>query len=336
VVYLVGQDDEKPAFVYDEWLRIDGPVSCRFLSYLVYHYEKDSRWIMQVDDDSCTDIDRTLEIIDSFYESRDPVVLMGSYVYVIHDRLHLSYNMDDCLQEALKRLDIENMFLGTSNINEFEIIPRFKHSWEQSMVSSGAAERIKESKKTREFLDLCLEVKPQYGDQVPYVAAKIAKVPVDECFIFCPLPIASEYTAINKKGRYTHIHHVLNFWDEFNNFKNALQNGIQFENKKEAEKALHNDKIPDTFWRVVRPGHGRVLKLKASGLIGGNREHEEFSWRQAEDELFMFDEMGEKTYSLKKVSKDTFEGSFLKGQSQCVLKKMDIISLIGMPELAKD
>jgi len=330
IVYLVDENDDKPDFINDDWIKIQGPISCRFLSYLINHYEKDSRWIMQVDDDSCTDVERTLEVINSFYESSDPVLLMGSYVYIIHDKFHLSYNMDDCLQEAIKKLNIKNMFLGTSNINEFEMIPRFKHSWEQSMISSGAANKIQKSTTVKEFLDLCLESKPQYTDQVPYVAAKIAKIPIDECFIFCPFPIASEYTAINKNGRYTHIHHVLSFWDELENFKSILKNKIQFENKIEAKNALLNNKLSGTFWHM---NNQKILKFENSGLIGYNKTQDEFAWKQIENELIIFAESEKKTYIFKRINKDTFEGVNLKTQTICILKKIDIISLIGIPEI---
>lgn len=331
IVYLV-ENDEKPNFIKDTWEKIKGPVSCRFLSYLINHYEEDSRWILQVDDDSCTDIERTLEIIDSFYDNDDPVILMGSYVYIINNKFHLSYNMNECLQEALKKLNIKNMFLGTSNINEFEMMPRFKHSWEQSMISSSAAIKIKKSIKTKDFLDLCLELKPQYTDQVPYVAAKLAKIPTDECFIFCPFPMASEYTAINKNGRYTHIHHVLNFWDELENFKNILKNGIQFENKTDAKNALSNNKLPGTFWRAG----DKILKFEASGLIGGDKGHDRFAWKQIENELIFFTESGKITCILKRINKDTFKGMCLQTQNTCILKKIDIISLIGMQELKNE
>ena len=62
-VYLA-EDEPRPSFLNknDVWYNcLDVPMSMRFLKY-IKDCENDSTWVMQVDDDSSTDIDSTFKI----------------------------------------------------------------------------------------------------------------------------------------------------------------------------------------------------------------------------------------------------------------------------------
>ena len=328
-VYLSGEFDVKPCFISEEWKNIKSPLSSRFLSYLK-NEDIQSRWILQVDDDSCTDIDRTLDIIDKFYDWQDPVVITGSSIFFINGKPHGAFYMEDSLQKIAAEMNLQDLFLGTNNLNNFEIIPRFKHAWEQSMLSFSAVNKIKKSEKINDFLNLCETYHPQYTDQVPYFAAKLCKIPIDECFIFCPLPVAEEYTAINKTGRYTHIHHVLDYWEEIDNLKHIIKNKITFKDKFDSSKALKNNSLVKSVWLLEVDGVvlGK-LKLGENGLVECYKNPNEYKWEYRQDICF-FNKKEQMTSSLKKINETTYQGKSLITSSVLTLKKIDIINLIGM------
>jgi hypothetical protein len=335
VVYLAGEAEPKPNFIQEEWHNIKGPLSCRFLSHIKTAPIEESRWILQVDDDSCTDLDKTLEIIDRFYDYQDPIILTGSCVYFIHGKTHGSFYMEDNLQKIAIKMGLKELFLGTKNLNHFDMIPRFKHAWEQSMLSFKAVEKIRNSCSVNEFLELCTQYEPQYTDQVPYFAAKLAKVPIDECFIFCPLPIAEEYTAINKNGRYTHIHHVLEYWDELENFKEIIRQKVVFDNKKSASDALRSRSLVNTVWSFrtneIKLG---LIRLGKNGIVEVYKNPNEVKWKLNADRLSFYDKDGQITSELKKIDDTTYKGQSLRTSDSLILKKIDIVSLVGMGGLA--
>lgn len=340
IVYLVDENDDKPGIVNDDWKKTNGPISCRFISYLLSNKDE-SRWFLQVDDDSCTDIDKTIELIDYFYDYQDPVMIHGSCLYFINGKTHATLHMDENLQKIIKEdMDISNMFLGTDDINEFELMPRFKHSWEHSLVSSAGVHKLKSCRKifdllnfsAKRFIDQAKTGKQGIADQIPYVAAKLAKIPIDENFIFCPLPIASEYTAINKRGRYTHIHHVLELWDELDNFKKIIKNKQIFENKASAALALENNSILHTFWyfKVENKVHG-IIRFGKLGIVENFKNDKLIYWKIENNDLIFMDSDKRVSLVLNKFDHFTYVGSFLNNRIE--INKMDIISLIGTPEI---
>jgi len=255
IIYLVDSDD-RPDFIEGDWINYGRFYSTRFLKYLE-ETKDESRWFMQVDDDSCTDLDNTIDLLDHSYDYKDPVVVTGSFCYVLDvpryvdqtqsSRPCFSNNIDSKMQQVLKEMKIENLFLETDDLNQYETMPYVCRGWEQSVFSLKALDRIKNYNRLQEYVSKCVEIKPDFGDQVPFVLAKIAKIPISQCFFLSPAPSASEYTAINKNGRFSHIHHVCESWDQLDYFKDIIENNIIFNSSEDVDKFL-DKKIENTEW----------------------------------------------------------------------------------------
>jgi hypothetical protein len=198
VSFLVA-DDSKPDFISDEfgWHNFpDIPVSLRFIAYLKTCWEP-SLWTMQVDDDSSTDIDKTIELLHQFYDAHDSMILMGGR----------NTDLELGLQFVVKEMG-ENNILFNKNINDFKDIPYFIHAWEPSILSIKAVYKILKYTKFNQFFDLALQYNPIFTDQSIYLLSKLAKIPIVECLFLCPYDRPDEYSAFCLDGRYSHIHYV--------------------------------------------------------------------------------------------------------------------------------
>jgi len=333
-VFLADINDEKPEFVLDDWEAMDCPLSCRFANYLCSS-KIDSKWLLQVADDSCTDLDRTLDVINGLYDHQDPVIIAGSSIYLIgsgENRTHMSVFMEDNIKEVLHEMGVKHLFPGVEDPNKFDLMPHFRHSWESSMISSAGARKISMCESAREFLRCCHSKPPFYGDQVPYVAAKLSKVPVSECSIFCPFPIAARYTGINRNGIYTHIHHVVDYWDELDNFKKILASGAIFDNEKEAGESLRNSSIDDGHWYLTELKNGQkvildIMKTKSDGSVEfQNRNNAR--WLQNGSSIFLGENDGGWGVEFAKIGEGLYESNH--SESNYFMERMDVISLIGL------
>lgn len=265
-VFLV-EDESRPDFLHKEhiWYNCPGlPMSMRWAKYLKDEHV-DSKWIMQVDDDSSTDIDKTVEILNQYYDHQDSMLLMGGR----------NTDLELGQQNILKSMKIENIFFESNDISKFEGIPYFVHAWEPSIISYSGMHKMKKWDRLNEYFSLCKNIRPTFGDQTPYVIAKLSKIPIVEASFLCPFNWANMYSAINKQGRYSHIHYVTDKWNFFTNFKIAMKNNLTFENEKETKKYLSNhiksNAILDKNIRSIRDEQKHILdkdvKLKLTNKI---------------------------------------------------------------------
>ena len=200
IVFLV-EDEQKPSFINDDFIWYNcpnTPLGLRIINY-IKNLKLETKWIMQVDDDSSTDLDKTLELLNQFYDCEDSMVLMGGR----------NTDLEMGLQFVLRKMKINNFFFDSADVTKFNYVPYFIHAWEPSIFSQKAIKKIKEWDKLEEFEDLCHFYKPVFSDQAPYVLAKIIKIPIVECLFLSPFNSYDEYSAINANGRFSHIHYVL-------------------------------------------------------------------------------------------------------------------------------
>jgi hypothetical protein len=209
------EDESRPDFVDKNfgWYNYPNtPVSLRFIYYLLNHWEE-SVWTMQVDDDSSTDIDKTIELLNQFYDYDDSMILMGGR------NTDLEYG----LQQLIIEMGEPNILFGEKDINIFNDIPYFVHAWEPSILSFKAVNKIIEYNKKDLFLQLALKYQPVFTDQSIYLLAKLAKIPIVEATFLCPYDRPSEYSAINPNGRYSHIHYVKEELSSYNEIVNSME-----------------------------------------------------------------------------------------------------------------
>lgn len=249
IVYLVDSDDRPDYIDEDCWFNCYGGVghsfTCRFVEYLKNTYDE-AKWFMQVDDDSCTDLDKTIELLNYSYDYEDPVVLTGSFLFQLNlpryaDRTIdtspcFTNNLDQKLQKILLDMNTENLFVGTDDLNKYEVMPYVARGWEQSVFSCGALNKIKKYDRLQEYVLNCAKIDPEFSDQVPFVLAKLAKIPISQCFFITPTPSVEEYTAINKNGRFSHVHHICETWDQMKIFENIVEEKRVFESARDIEE----------------------------------------------------------------------------------------------------
>ena len=214
ITFLV-EDEARPNYVTEEfdWVNVPNtPRSLRFLYYLKFNWMP-SEWTMQVDDDSSTDIDKTIELLNQFYDSHDSMILMGGR----------KTDIEPSLQTIVREMGEPNILFDNPDINNFSDNPYFLHAWEASILSSKGVQKILSYSKFEEFFSLALKYNLYHTDHGIYMLAKMAKVPIVEASFLCPNDRYFEYSVINPNGRYSHIHYVLNHLDSFREVTNALK-----------------------------------------------------------------------------------------------------------------
>lgn len=297
-VFLV-DDEPRPNFLDDRfhWYNCPGmSFSCRFLKY-IKDAESDAEWVMQVDDDSSTDIDKTIEFLRDFYTSEDAMILMGGR----------NTDLELGQQNILRAMGSDNIFFGSNDISKFDTTPYFVHAWEPSILSCTAIDRIKAWSDLGRFYDLCVARKPTFSDQVPYVAAKLAKVPIVEGLFMSPFAKAHEYSAINPKGRFSHIHYITEKWPEYARFKSkmikAKSGGVL---AREEENLWEFSATDDGKYR-----HIGVIRLNPNGTVGIYENNNERYWVTKDDKMVLMDINKNPTSELKMISEKEYRGKFL-------------------------
>jgi hypothetical protein len=299
IVFLV-EDEPKPDFLDESfgWYNCPGiPLSCRLLKF-IKDEPVDSRWTMQVDDDSSTDIDKTMELLDQYYDSGDCVLLMGGR----NTDLELSQ------QNIMRIMNVKNFFFGTKDINKFDTTPYFIHAWEPSIFSAPAVERIKRWERIEEFYGHCARYRPIFGDQVPYVAAKMSKVPIVECLFMSPFCKSEEYSAVVPNGRFSHIHYVTEKWSGYELFKRRM-----LESKGKHPPPPESQKEFWDFWREengVR-SHIGVMTFEDDKTVGLYQNKNETYWDAADNKFMLMDEKNKPTTVMKRVSDGEYAGAFI-------------------------
>lgn len=301
IVFLV-EDENRPEFLPEDhaWCNFPNtPLSLRFMRYLK-EFQDDSDWIMQVDDDSSTDLDATFELLNKFYDHRDSMMLMGGR----------NTDLEMTQQKILKIMGADDFFFGSANISKFDTHPYFVHAWEPTIVSSRAAGVIRSWSRLDEYVGLCMKYRPTFGDQTPYVAAKLARIPVVECAFISPFNKHSEYSAINPDGRYSHIHYITDKWEGFGEFKKnmtAARNGMPY-----AKVVVPKPDLWE-FWGGAK-GMERlygVVNLNEDGTVGMYSNDNEFFWIREDDRLVLLNINRERTCVLYRASETEFSGPFL-------------------------
>jgi len=299
-VFLV-EDEPRPDFLPKEhdWYNCPKtPLSCRFLRFLK-DANIDSKWVMQVDDDSSTDIDKTCELLEQFYDHHDPMILMGGR----------NTDLEPSQQNIVRIMKVENFFFGSKNISTFDTTPYFVHAWEPSILSIEGVKKIKSWDRLHEYYNLCMRYRPGFGDQTPYVAAKIAKVPIVECLFMSPFNKSSDYSATKKDGRYSHIHYITDKWSGFEDFKLRM---------RVAKKIVINGESPnEDVWEFWGGSSGNeayygMLSLNEDGTVGIYKNDNEVFWTKNGESITFLDKNRQPTSVLKKMGEREFVGTYIK------------------------
>jgi hypothetical protein len=282
ISFLV-EDESKPDFINESfgWYNYPNlPMSLRFVSYLINNWSP-SVWTMQVDDDSSTDIDKTIEFLNQFYDADDSMILMGGR----------NTDLENGLQNLIKEMGEPNILFDNPNICQFKDIPYFVHAWEPSILSKKAVNKIRNYNKLEFFLQLARKYKPVFTDQSIYLLSKLAKVPIVESTFLCPYDRPQEYSAVNPNGRYSHIHYVK---EESSNYNTIIDNMKKY-NIIEDTVILNNMKY--VFENTLTQSYG-IIFLNENGLIDNYDNPNEKYWEFNENNNLIFKDINNKVTSI--------------------------------------
>jgi len=255
------------------WVGFSGSSSTRFIEYILKN-EIESRWAFQVGDDSCTDIDSTIQRLDYFYNYEDPIVITGSssffynlprYIDRTSLRILLSKNeISEGLQNVIKKMDL---FVGTNDLNKFKTIPYFASGCEHVVLSKFAWDKIRNYERANDYLNNCSEESSIVDDEVIYLLARIAKVPVTECYFLSPNPNFESYTGLIENARFTHIGNIANC----DQLEELLIESKEFEDPKEIIE-IFEQKFEDSLWVFYAKDESKInsrciLKLNKNGFV---------------------------------------------------------------------
>lgn len=151
-----------------------------------------ARWVMRVDDDSCTDVDNLISNLDEFYDWDDKFYLgdLNDYTWAIHA------NESEPFQEY-KHL------LG----NYENILWALKNETECGIVSYGGLIHLLNNERAFGLIKKRSELRGGYGDCVMAIAAALAKMYPVQCPFLSHLPLMGEFSLFGSGVR-NHIHLV--------------------------------------------------------------------------------------------------------------------------------
>lgn len=165
----------------------------------------EAKWLMRVDDDSCTDIGGLLSNLDAFYDWEGLFYLgdMTTFGRVLEASEGNVYKDYKYLLGDLER-----------------VVPYLNNEIECGIVSKGAMERILGESKSVRLLKHRAKLRGGYGDCVTALAAIMAKVYPMQCPFISHLPRIVEFSLFG--GHLNHIH-AISRNSEGENFHESLR-----------------------------------------------------------------------------------------------------------------
>lgn len=168
---------------------IEGRSSEDFISNLYAHFldiDVRARWIVKIDDDSCTDVDGLVSNLDKFYDHEQ--------------RYYLGAGLERFIMgKELQYANLYRKFFG-------DIFLKFKHEVEFCAISSCAMKSILNSENSKKFLKERCQSGGGATDVALAYAAILDKVhPVDFPFA-TQFPLVSQFSIFN--GHLNHIHMI--------------------------------------------------------------------------------------------------------------------------------
>ena len=216
----------------------------------------DYKWLMRVDDDSCTDIDGLSSNLDEFYDWRESFYLSASPTE---------------FRAALDG-DEGNIYPEYSHLlGNYERVARLlQNEIESGIVSASALKKILSNESSSRLIKFRARLYGGYGDCLTAIAAAMAKVYPINCPFITHLPLLESFSLVG--GPLNHIHMISrqtegeNFtWDRASNEQFILLTKIVDKNPTESEKSLIGSKFlldtKDTL-KTYEFGGNHLLKAK--------------------------------------------------------------------------
>lgn len=236
--------------------------------YLDYELEKiNSRWLMRIDDDSCTDIDNLVSNLDMFYDS-ESIVYMGDLAKFC---------------EPFGCLEGQPFFNYKKYLDEYEKIAlNIKNEIECGIVSMPALKKVLTNERSRRLLQKRSELEGGYTDCVFALSAALAKVYAFDCPFITHNPSVLDFSLLG--GVYNHIHALRRNEGEGENF----YSGPSFSYKlliKSIEKELteKEQKISGSKYLLELESHLDVFNFNPNFSVHSKWDDNLWGWYEEND-----------------------------------------------------
>lgn len=200
-----------------------------------------ARWHAKFDDDTSTDINKLLELLDDELDYTDK-----------------SYLVTELRREVEK---IEDVILTDMGYGRWVTNDRIIHEWEGCIASQGAMLAVQKNKEAQTYLKRRMEMRGGYGDQPVAIAMRFCKIlPINPLYLSVWAK-PSEFTLFG--GQYTHIHFFLNRGEGNNRNMDFFKAVID---KKEIKEI--SSKLVNTNWEFKRDDkHERYVSLWENNIM---------------------------------------------------------------------
>ena len=262
---------------YDNFIKYHIPYNFKIFTFKddnvsekIYNFYKNNsdyisestRWHIQVDDDSSTDIDGLITKLDEIYDPSIPIHM-------------ISGALNDLNNTVKSLLNKYNFPIEESN-GLFKFTPNhWKHEWEFSVQSNSFFKRIKDSTSFHDILDTLSKAK-MFSDHGLSLLALLNKIPIVTCR-FAHYANILENFSLNG-GRYYHIHYLKDI-----NYKNILNLNFILENIVEKHMIFYGFNEHSGYTLYCSN-----FKLNKDNTVDSCNENEKF-WSVHEDLLYIRD-----------------------------------------------
>jgi hypothetical protein len=185
------------------WSSHDDSVQEKIHTYLQDNFtdlQSNRRWVMQVDDDSSTDVNNLLNLLDFYYDCTDPVLLTTCKVYNDFNKKEESIRL---FRKYLKQpMDFKTMFFDKKFIHRLS-----GNTWETGIISHGGMSKIYKTINTTSFFNDFKQIRlSSAGDRWFDFLGYLCKIPT------IISPILSHFNFIDNfslnGGSVCHIHYL--------------------------------------------------------------------------------------------------------------------------------
>ena len=232
------------------------------------------RWLMKVDDDSCTDIDGLVSNLDEFYDCRE-----NFYLAALPNQFRAALDGD----EGGLYHDYSHLLF-----NYRRIAPLLRNEIESSIISAAALKKILTNEASSNLIKFRSRLHGGYGDCVIAIAAAMAKVYPVDCPFVTHLPLLEDFSIVG--GTLNHIHLIARHiegehfeWDRASNERFILLTKIIDKNPTKSENYLIGGKFlldTDDTLKTYEFGDNYLMKAKF--------EDHPFMWMEHNELIHVF------------------------------------------------
>lgn len=229
-----------------------------------------SRWIMKLDDDSCTDVHGLIDNLDLFYDSDEKYYLACSST-----KMHP--NSPEFVFHPLYKNFFGEMFVN------------MQHEIEACVVSRVGMEHVLSNKKSRQFLEERIKLQGGATDVALAFASSLSKLYPTDLIFAHHLPLINKFSIFG--GHLNHIHLVSknrsgeNFpdWERCGDVQYEILTRRIRGALSESEKFVSGKKFLSETNNELR-----LIKFNENGSLKIKFDHENYVWGEHNEKIVVF------------------------------------------------